>query len=145
MPTTQALSNAQVVESYNTFAAASYIQLAGVALVLYDYVITFNDEVALFWTRGFTGASLLFFIVRYSAVFNYAALDFAIAYGLRLSGTLRLIHQSVDCVSDMPIYSVGRLLSHACVCAERDALASHRCCVCVLYRSDRSQPCFIRV
>ncbi|KAI0650148.1 hypothetical protein C8Q79DRAFT_369344 [Trametes meyenii] len=55
-------------------------------LVLYDYAITLNDEVALFWTRGFTGASLLFFIVRYSAVFNYAILDFAIGYGLRFSG-----------------------------------------------------------
>ncbi|KAI0640732.1 hypothetical protein C8Q79DRAFT_920930, partial [Trametes meyenii] len=35
------------------------------ALVLYDFLITFGEEVRLFWGRKFTGASLLFFINRY--------------------------------------------------------------------------------
>ena len=35
------------------------------ALVVYDFVITFDQEVASVWRRKFTAASLLFFINRY--------------------------------------------------------------------------------
>ncbi|KAI0676146.1 hypothetical protein C8Q78DRAFT_957978, partial [Trametes maxima] len=40
-------------------------------LLLYDYLLTFNQEVELFWTRRVTGASALFFIIRYLALVNY--------------------------------------------------------------------------
>lgn len=44
------------------------------ALVLYEYIITFADEVNLFWMRKKTGASWLFFIVRYLAMLFYVFL-----------------------------------------------------------------------
>ena len=38
---------------------------------MYDYTITFPDEVRLFWRRKATGATLLFFANRYLAQFIY--------------------------------------------------------------------------
>ena len=35
---------------------------------MYDYVVTFDQEVELFWTRKFTGASVLFFGNRYITI-----------------------------------------------------------------------------
>ena len=34
-------------------------------IVLYDYVVTFDREVALFWRRRFNAATVLFFLTRY--------------------------------------------------------------------------------
>ena len=36
-----------------------------VALVIYEYLVTFSTEVQLFWAREVTGASVLFFANRY--------------------------------------------------------------------------------
>ena len=36
-----------------------------IALVIYEYLVTFTTEVQLFWVRELTGASILFFINRY--------------------------------------------------------------------------------
>ncbi|KAI0640683.1 hypothetical protein C8Q79DRAFT_881028, partial [Trametes meyenii] len=47
-----------------------------VALVLFDFFITLDEEVRLFWKRKLSGASMLFFIVRYWALFNYELLVF---------------------------------------------------------------------
>ncbi|KAI0764866.1 hypothetical protein C8Q74DRAFT_1174811, partial [Fomes fomentarius] len=35
------------------------------AFVVYEYIITFDREVSLFWRRRFTGATLLFLLNRY--------------------------------------------------------------------------------
>ncbi|TFK91862.1 hypothetical protein K466DRAFT_467551, partial [Polyporus arcularius HHB13444] len=35
------------------------------ALVVYDFVITLDREIKLFWTRRLTGATVLFFTIRY--------------------------------------------------------------------------------
>ena len=40
-------------------------------LYLYEHVVTFTDEVTLFWGRGWTGATILFFMNRYF-VFAYS-------------------------------------------------------------------------
>ena len=36
-----------------------------VALVIYEYLVTFSTEVQLFWAGEVTGASVLFFVNRY--------------------------------------------------------------------------------
>ena len=36
-----------------------------VALIIYEYLVTFSTEVQLFWAGGVTGASVLFFVNRY--------------------------------------------------------------------------------
>ena len=36
-----------------------------VALIIYEYIVTFSTEVQLFWAGEVTGASVLFFVNRY--------------------------------------------------------------------------------
>lgn len=38
-----------------------------IALLWFDHIISFNEEVQRIWQRKFTGATLLFLITRYSA------------------------------------------------------------------------------
>ena len=40
------------------------------ALLLYEYLVTFDQEVELFWKRSFTGASALFFLNRYFTIID---------------------------------------------------------------------------
>lgn len=43
----------------------------------YEYVITFDQEVSLFWTRKKTGATWLFFLIRYLALLGICLLNAA--------------------------------------------------------------------
>lgn len=51
------------------------------AFLVYEYLITLDQEIKLFWKRGgFTGASALFLFVRYSTLICYdilGAISFA--------------------------------------------------------------------
>ena len=42
----------------------------GVAFILYEYLITFDLEVQLFWKRQLTGAGILFLLNRYLLLTN---------------------------------------------------------------------------
>ncbi|KAI0364555.1 hypothetical protein BV20DRAFT_956028, partial [Pilatotrama ljubarskyi] len=42
------------------------------AMLTYDYIITFDQEVALFWKRKITGATALFLATRYLALLSYS-------------------------------------------------------------------------
>ncbi len=55
------------------FSACSVLanELSGPAFVVFDYLITFGQEVNLFWNRRFTGATLLFFVNRYVVLLLY--------------------------------------------------------------------------
>ena len=46
------------------------------AMLFYDFTLTFDREVNLFWSKKFTGASALFFFIRY-LTFAYELLDMA--------------------------------------------------------------------
>ena len=43
----------------------------GTAWIAYEYVLTFTQEVELFWRRKFTGATLLFLLNRYFLLAYY--------------------------------------------------------------------------
>ncbi|KAL1938181.1 hypothetical protein VTO73DRAFT_11825 [Trametes versicolor] len=80
MSDSQAISEVAAASAYiSSLITESRIGLAIAALVLYEYIITFGDEVNLFWMRKKTGASWLFFIVRYLAMLFYVFLT-AVAY-----------------------------------------------------------------
>ena len=40
-------------------------------MVIYEYVITFGEEVELFWKKKFTGATALFVLNRYLLMLDY--------------------------------------------------------------------------
>ncbi|KAJ3502187.1 hypothetical protein NLJ89_g8998 [Agrocybe chaxingu] len=45
--------------------AGKYFQLAAFVMLVYDHILTFDQEVDRIWKQKFSGASLLFFINRY--------------------------------------------------------------------------------
>ncbi|KAI0671641.1 hypothetical protein C8Q78DRAFT_991237 [Trametes maxima] len=65
--------DSDIIELYNS----TYFALASATLVAYDCVVTFDREVKHFWGRKVTGASALFFAIRYSALLNYVVLTTA--------------------------------------------------------------------
>ncbi|KAI0640700.1 hypothetical protein C8Q79DRAFT_435413 [Trametes meyenii] len=63
--------DSQIVKLYSSVFTTNCIYFSVMTLLLYDYLLTFDQEVELFWTRRATGASALFFIIRYLALVNY--------------------------------------------------------------------------
>ncbi|KAI0674558.1 hypothetical protein C8Q78DRAFT_989459 [Trametes maxima] len=57
-----------ILDLYSSVCCFTY---SAAALVLYDHLITFDAEVKLFWTHKLSGASILFFVIRYFALMNY--------------------------------------------------------------------------
>ncbi|KAI0640671.1 hypothetical protein C8Q79DRAFT_920877, partial [Trametes meyenii] len=45
------------------------------AFLCYDFLLTLDREVELFWSRGLNGASVLFFVTRYWTLFLYVVVD----------------------------------------------------------------------
>ncbi|KAI0652941.1 hypothetical protein C8Q70DRAFT_877943, partial [Cubamyces menziesii] len=56
-------------------------------LPLYDFLITFDQEVRCIWTRKRTSASILYVIIRYYALFSLVLLP-SMAYITDLSGSV---------------------------------------------------------
>lgn len=64
-----------------------------IALLAYEYLLTLTREIALFWKRGLTGASVLFFLNRY-IILALHIFNFAIAGPLsdKVSLSVRFLH-----------------------------------------------------
>ncbi|RPD63750.1 hypothetical protein L227DRAFT_608299 [Lentinus tigrinus ALCF2SS1-6] len=59
---------AQIIAIYDSYRTSAYIGFAAVVFLLYDCVLTFDREVALFWTGRANGATALFFTIKYGTV-----------------------------------------------------------------------------
>ncbi|TFK86460.1 hypothetical protein K466DRAFT_600296 [Polyporus arcularius HHB13444] len=59
---------AELVAYYSSHQTNSYCNLASSVLFFYECVITFTDEVNLFWSQKLTGASALFFLNRWAII-----------------------------------------------------------------------------
>ncbi|KAI0642053.1 hypothetical protein C8Q79DRAFT_1013933 [Trametes meyenii] len=70
---------AQIIELYENVFPTNCMLWAVTTMLAYDYIITFNEEIKLFWSRKITGASVLFFIIRYAALLNYTILNPALS------------------------------------------------------------------
>ncbi len=55
----------------NTELTTPPVAASFTALLLYEYLVTVDQEVRLFWTRPARAASLLFFVIRYWTLLNY--------------------------------------------------------------------------
>jgi len=51
----------------------SYISVAAAAVLLFDYLLTLNQEIKLIWKRPFSAITILFFITRYSPFIDTTA------------------------------------------------------------------------
>ncbi|KAI0364556.1 hypothetical protein BV20DRAFT_983129 [Pilatotrama ljubarskyi] len=76
------------------------------AFLLYDYLITLEQEIQLFWKRKFTGASALFFFTRYSTLLAYDVLGTATLSPLSDTG---IKCSWVRCFADCSDTSCARL------------------------------------
>ncbi|TFK86465.1 hypothetical protein K466DRAFT_600299 [Polyporus arcularius HHB13444] len=75
-----ATANSVLISQYSSFLLSNYCAIAATVLFIYECLITFGDEISLFWTRRFTGASVLF-------VSNRAIVMFAHVFTLITSST----------------------------------------------------------
>ncbi|RPD72646.1 hypothetical protein L226DRAFT_614790 [Lentinus tigrinus ALCF2SS1-7] len=59
---------AQIIALYDSMLGDNYLGWVPIALLIYDFVLTFDREVELFWKRKLTSASVLFILTRYIAI-----------------------------------------------------------------------------
>ncbi|RPD73188.1 hypothetical protein L226DRAFT_511074, partial [Lentinus tigrinus ALCF2SS1-7] len=56
---------AEIISEYAGLMTNAYCAIGASVFVCWEYAITLSDEVDLFWTRGFSGATALFLVNRY--------------------------------------------------------------------------------
>ncbi|GJE89146.1 hypothetical protein PsYK624_052400 [Phanerochaete sordida] len=59
---------AEIVVAVQSIRTNNYVAMGALALIVYDYVITLDQEVNNVWRRKFTAASLLFYVNRYLSI-----------------------------------------------------------------------------
>ena len=52
--------------------ALCFSRSSALVLILHDYLVTFRQEVNMFWTRKLNGAAILFYLNRYTFITVYA-------------------------------------------------------------------------
>lgn len=62
-----------------TNPANSYVSLVSTPLYLYDFLLTFSDEVRYIWRRRLTGATVLYLVNRYAALLACTVNAFGLA------------------------------------------------------------------
>ncbi|KAI0640668.1 hypothetical protein C8Q79DRAFT_1014895 [Trametes meyenii] len=63
-----------IIDLYGNIFSENCFQYTLPTLLAYDYLITLNQEVKLFWRRRFNVGSALFFVTRYFVLLNYVIL-----------------------------------------------------------------------
>jgi len=72
------------------------MSVAGIAVVTYDYVLTFPKEVEYIWSKSWTWLSTLFLIVRYVGI--YTALSSSLGGTTFVPGPLKVnFHLKMIC------------------------------------------------
>ncbi|KAI0630446.1 hypothetical protein C8Q77DRAFT_1230977 [Trametes polyzona] len=69
--------SAAIVHAVASVVPQSRISIAAAVLLAYEYVLTFDQEVSLFWFRRKTGATWLFLLIRYMAILSLCLLNTA--------------------------------------------------------------------
>ncbi|RPD57175.1 hypothetical protein L227DRAFT_578088 [Lentinus tigrinus ALCF2SS1-6] len=90
-PHLAALLTSEIVAEYGSLTANSYGRVASAALLLYDYLLTIDKEIKLFWSWKSTGATALFMVNRYLVIILRLA---------NLAGFVPMSDQVRDCRED---------------------------------------------
>ncbi|KAI0355241.1 hypothetical protein OH77DRAFT_1437151 [Trametes cingulata] len=124
----QADEVAEVIASFITYYVGNYCGFATIALYVYDCVITLDKEVALFWKRKVTGASLLFFLNRYiflaGSLLELGGLSPMSAAGFTINRCSRYIlaAKAIEYAQYLPWAAFSALRLFALSCATRNLL-----------------------
>ncbi|KAL1938205.1 hypothetical protein VTO73DRAFT_11849 [Trametes versicolor] len=73
MSAQDAPSAAEIITIVSTSFTLNYIEFPVITFLAYEYLITLDQEIKLFWKRGFTGASALFLFVRCALIIKAQA------------------------------------------------------------------------
>ncbi|RPD53472.1 hypothetical protein L227DRAFT_616969 [Lentinus tigrinus ALCF2SS1-6] len=65
---------AQIIALYDSMLGDNYLGWVPIALLIYDFVLTFDREVELFWKRKLTSASVLFILTSCNRLVKTAAI-----------------------------------------------------------------------
>ncbi|KAH9888009.1 hypothetical protein C8Q73DRAFT_794442 [Cubamyces lactineus] len=60
----------EVISDVYYFTVDNICEVAGVALLAYDYLLTFSGEIQFVWSRKFSGATVVFVLNRYVTLFS---------------------------------------------------------------------------
>ncbi|KAI0690466.1 hypothetical protein C8T65DRAFT_671606 [Cerioporus squamosus] len=64
---------AAFIAVYDTLSLSNRCGIASFTFLVYEYLVTFDQEVRMFWHGRWTGATILFFLTRYIPILAYAA------------------------------------------------------------------------
>ncbi|KAI5122116.1 hypothetical protein M0805_002238 [Coniferiporia weirii] len=70
-PLLSILASGQLYTVVNSLQSTKYLAVACFTLLVYDYFLTFEQEVQLFWRRGLSLTRILFFLNRYFPPANF--------------------------------------------------------------------------
>ncbi|TFK92465.1 hypothetical protein K466DRAFT_228471 [Polyporus arcularius HHB13444] len=114
---------AATVVLFDSFSyTENYCDMAVAVLFVYDTIITFDQEVAYFWTaKRIGGASLLFFANKWISLTVYVML--LVSFASFPSDKLCLVCHSRAGNIDTTVPSRGSLLDPPCICVEQEQVA----------------------
>ncbi|RPD60550.1 hypothetical protein L227DRAFT_575166 [Lentinus tigrinus ALCF2SS1-6] len=64
-------SKAAIIDNYEALFASNSAVYAAYTLIFFEHILTFGDEVEVFWKRKFTGATVMFLLNRYLILVSY--------------------------------------------------------------------------
>ncbi|TFK86762.1 hypothetical protein K466DRAFT_600045 [Polyporus arcularius HHB13444] len=62
---------AAIIDNYATLFATNSAVFACFTLIFFEHILTFGDEVEMFWKQKFTGATVIFLLNRYLILVSY--------------------------------------------------------------------------
>ncbi|KAJ8489003.1 hypothetical protein ONZ51_g3220 [Trametes cubensis] len=65
----------EVISDVYYFTVDNICEVAGIALLTYDYLLTFSGEIQFVWSRKFSGATVVFVLNRYVTLFSKIVLS----------------------------------------------------------------------
>ncbi|KAH9944974.1 uncharacterized protein BXZ73DRAFT_38142 [Epithele typhae] len=103
---------ASIIAEYAAEATANYCGIVGIVLIIYDYTITFGREVDLFWTKRFSGATVLFIANKYISLINHL-FDLSLFLPIRVSDRVNVRVDTCQVASTLHSLSIFSCDLHA--------------------------------
>ncbi|KAI0740460.1 hypothetical protein C8Q76DRAFT_194623 [Earliella scabrosa] len=107
-------ADAALVALYSTVFTANICGNAATSIIIYDFLITFPNEVNSFWRSKWTGATMLFFLNRYVPLLSTVVNNLSSI----IPSSLCSVRQGRIVSRNASILSMGRLLSVASIRTE---------------------------
>ncbi|KAI0765620.1 hypothetical protein BD413DRAFT_615533 [Trametes elegans] len=102
---------AEIVQMYKSTFDLNCTGLPGAVLLIYELCITFDQEVKLFWNRRVTGASVLFFCIRYTTFVACCVLNLVCFLATLSDASCALLIRSQTVIQEFLAFAALRVLA----------------------------------